>query len=101
VAFKIKEGIMKTCPHCGHENPDSSQECIECHQPLKKKRRIPRVLSGIGWILAGVILIAAELIWDLDLFGMFSGPWLLAALGLVAIIKGLVDVVRGIADMLD
>ncbi len=59
-----------------------------------------RVLSGIGWIVAGLVLIAAEFIWDLDLFGILTGPWVLAALGGVAVIKGLVDVIRGIADLL-
>ena len=91
---------MKTCPHCGKENPDSSQICIECSKPLKKKRRVNRVLSGMGWILGGVILIAAEFMYDLSLFGILETSWLLAALGGVAIIKGIVDVVRGIADML-
>jgi len=100
VAFKMKEGIMKTCPHCGQENPDSSQVCIECSKPLKKKRRMNRILSGIGWIVGGLILIAAEFMYDLDLFGILTGPWVMAALGMAAVIKGLVDVFRGIADML-
>jgi hypothetical protein len=95
----MKEGIMKMCPHCGQENSDSSQVCIECSRPLKKKRRANRVLSGIGWIVAGVILIAAELLYDLDLFGL-TGPWVMAALGMVAVVKGLVDVFGGIAGML-
>ena len=58
------------------------------------------MLSGLGWIVAGLILIAAELLYDLDLFGILSGPWLMAALGMAAIIKGLVDLFGGTADML-
>lgn len=57
-------------------------------------------MSGIAWIVGGVILIAAEFVYDLDLFGILTGPWVMAALGMVAVIKGLVDVSRGIADML-
>ena len=56
------------------------------------------MLSGLGWIVGGLILIAAELVYDLDLFGI-TGPWVLAALGAVAVIKGLVDLVRGIAEL--
>jgi hypothetical protein len=37
--------------------------------------------------------------YDLDLFGILTGPWVMAALGLVVVIKGLVDLVRGIADL--
>lgn len=90
---------MVTCQHCGQENPESSQVCIQCSRPLKEKRRTNRVLVGIAWIVMGLILVAAEFVWDLDLFGILTGPWVLAALGMVAAVKGLVDVFRGIADM--
>jgi len=91
---------MAKCPYCGQENPDNSQVCIECSRPLKKKRRRSRLLSGIGWIVGGVILIGAEFIWDLSLFGLLTTPWLFAALGAIAILKGIVDLFGGVADLL-
>ena len=91
---------MKTCPNCGQENPNSSRVCTACFEPLKKKRRTNRVLSGIGWIVGGLILIAAEFFYDLSLFNILTIPWGMAILGGIGVIKGIVDVVRGIADML-
>ncbi len=86
---------MTKCQFCGEPNPSQRTICIHCSRlikPEKKKSRFARIISGFGWIVAGVILIAADSEFDLSLFHLVSIPFLLSIIGVSIILYGLAEI---------
>jgi uncharacterized membrane protein YvbJ len=79
---------MKTCQHCGHQNPNHRELCLQCGKSIKKETRLSQIASGVMWIAGGIILILADTSFDLALFHWIRIPFGYAILGICIIIYG-------------
>jgi len=79
---------MKTCQHCGHQNPNHRELCLECGKLIKKETRLSQIASGVMWIVGGIVLILADTSFDLALFKLVPIPFGYSILGICIIIYG-------------
>lgn len=79
---------MKTCQHCGYENPNHRELCLQCGKMIKKETGLSQISSGVMWISAGIVLILADTSFDLAIFHLIAIPFGYTILGICIIIYG-------------
>jgi hypothetical protein len=75
---------MKTCQHCGYENPRHRELCLQCGQLIEIPSRFSQIAYGFIWILGGIVLIIADSHFDL----LFI-PFALSIVGVGVIFYGI------------
>ena len=80
---------MKTCQHCSYQNPNNRQLCLQCGKLIKSESAFSRIASGIMWVIAGFVLIAADSNFDLYLFKLIPIPFALTLIGILIIFYGI------------
>jgi hypothetical protein len=86
----LEQGLatMKTCQHCGYENPNQRELCIQCGKMIKKKTRLGQIASGMMWIGWGIVLILIDTSFDLALFHLIRIPFGYSIVGIGVMIYG-------------
>ncbi len=79
---------MKTCQHCGYQNPNHRELCLQCGKLIKKETRLSQIASGVMWIIGGIVLILADTSYDLAIFHLIRIPFGYSILGICVIIYG-------------
>lgn len=79
---------MKTCQHCGYQNPNQRELCLQCGKLIKKETRLAQIALGLTWIMGGIILILADTSFDLAIFHVLRIPFGYSILGICIIIYG-------------
>ena len=80
---------MNTCEHCGHQNPKNRQLCLNCGKLMETSSKVSKVVLGIMYIIGGVVLIATDSRYNLEVLGFIPIPFALSLLGIISIILGI------------
>ena len=80
---------MKTCEHCGHQNPKNRQLCLNCGKLMEASSKVSKIVLGIMYIIGGIVLIATDSRFNLEVFGFIPIPFALSVLGIISIILGI------------
>jgi hypothetical protein len=86
------------CPHCGVENDPGRSLCINCAKPLREEQKSAlTILRGPGYIIGGIILVAAN---ETLVLHILPIPGVLFIIGALLFLMGCIQLVLDLVSVI-